>query len=105
MKDHIEEDDHIDNVVEDDGTNQLIHDSFNVRMDNNNGDDNESIDEFNDVHDIPLLEKAYENLYEGSKTNVLSPILLIMNLKVMNGLSNTSFTWMLRYVIYFITYI
>ena len=31
--DHIEEDDHTDNVVEYDGTNTLIHYSFNVRMD------------------------------------------------------------------------
>ena len=61
----IEEDDHIDNVVEYDGTNKLIHDSFNVRMDDD--DDNDNIDDFDDVHDIPLLEKAYERLYEGFK--------------------------------------
>ena len=48
------------------------------------GDDNENIDDFDNVHDIPLLDKAYEPLYEGSKTNILSAILLIMNLKVMN---------------------
>ena len=98
MTDDIEGDDHIDNIVEDDGTNQLIHDSFNVRMDNDNGDDNESIYECDDVHDIPLLDKAYETLYEGSKTNLLSAIFLIMNLKVMNGVSNISITRMLRYV-------
>ena len=62
-------------------------------------------DDFDDVHDLPLLEKAYEPLYEGSNTNLLSTIVLIMNLKVMNGLSNTSATQMLRYVIYSITYI
>ena len=87
--DHIEEDDHTDNVVEDDGTNALIHDSFNVKMDDDDDNDNENID---DVHDIPLLDKAYEPLYEGSKTNLLSAILLIMNFKVMNGLSNISIT-------------
>ena len=85
VNDHIKQDDHIDNVVEDDGTNTLIHDSFNVRMDD-------------DVHDIPLLDKAYEPLYEGSKTNLLPTVLLIMNLKVMNGLSNIAITRMLRYV-------
>ena len=69
VNDHIEEDDHTNNVVEDDGTHTLIHDSFNVRMD----------DDDDDVHDIPLLEKAYEPLYEVSKTNLLSTILLIMN--------------------------
>ena len=84
LNDHIEQDDHTDNVVEDDGTNTLIHDSFNVRMD----DDNENIDESDDVHDIPILDKEYKPLSEGSKRNFLSTILLIMNLKVMNGLSN-----------------
>ena len=33
VNDHIEEDDHTDNIVEYDGTNTLIHDTFNVRMD------------------------------------------------------------------------
>ena len=82
LNDHIEQDNHNDNVVEDDGTNTLIHDSFNVRMDYDDEYDNENIDDFDDVHDIPLLEKAYEPLYEGSKTNLPSAILLIMNLKV-----------------------
>ena len=57
-------------------------------MDDADDDDNENIDDFDDVQDIPLLEKAYEPLYEGYKTDLLSVILLIMNLKVMNGLSN-----------------
>ena len=76
----------------------LIHESFNVRMDDDDDDDNENIDDFDDVHDIPFLYKAHGPLYEGSKTNLLSAILLIMNLKVMNGISNISITWMLRYV-------
>ena len=97
VNDHIEQDDHADNVIEDDGTNTLIIDSFNIRMDDDYVD-NENDDEFDDVHDIPLLDKAYEPLYEGSKTNLVSTILLIMNLKVMNGLSNISITRMLRYV-------
>ena len=86
VNDRIEQDDHIDNVIEDDGTNTLIHDSFNVRMDDDDDVDNENYDDFDDVHDIPLLDKAYEPLYEGSKTNLLSNVLLIMNLKVMNSL-------------------
>ena len=98
VNDHIEQDDHTDNVVEDDGTNTLIHDSFNVRMDDDDVD-NENDNDFDDVHDIPLLDKAYEPLYEGSNTNLLSTILLIMNLKVMNGLSNIAITRMLRYLI------
>ena len=78
--------------------NTLIHDSFNVRMDDDDDNDNENIDDFDDVHDIPLLYKGNEPLYEGSKTNLLSFVLLLLNLKVMNGLSNISITWMLRYV-------
>ena len=49
-----------------------------------------NIDDFDDVHDLSLLEKAYKPLYEGSNKNIISAILLIMNLKVINGLSNTS---------------
>ena len=97
VNDHIEQDEHADDVIEDDGTNTLIHDSFNVRMDDNDAD-NENDDDFDNVHDIPLLDKAYEPLYEGSKINLFSTILLIMNLKVMNGLSNIAITQMLRYV-------
>ena len=67
----------------------LIH-IFNVRMDDY--DDDHENDEFDGVHDLPLLEKAYKTLSEGSNTNILSIILLITNLKVMNGLSNISVT-------------
>ena len=81
VNDYIEQDDHTDNVIEDDGTNTLIHDLFNVRMDDDddNDDDNENDDDFDDVHNIPLLEKAYKPLNEASNTNILSVILLIMN--------------------------
>ena len=67
-------------------------------MDDDHHHDHENIDDFDNVHALPLLEKAYEPLYEGYKTNILSAILLIMKLKVMNGLSNISITQMLRYV-------
>ena len=62
VNDHIRQDNHINNVIDDDGTNTLIYDSFNVRMDDA---DHENIDDFDDVHDLPLLEKEYEPLYEG----------------------------------------
>ena len=55
-------------------------------------------DKLHDIHDVPLLEKSQEPLYEGSTTNILSTILLLVNLKVLNGLSNTCFTQLLRYV-------
>ena len=75
-------------------------------VDNNddNDDYHENIDGFDDVHDLPLLEKEYKPLYGGSNTNLLSAILLIMNLKIMNDISNISVTRMLRYVKYSITY-
>ena len=84
VNDHIEEDDTTDTIIECNGTNTLIHDTFNVRMDDD--------DDFDGVHDLPLLDKAYKPLYEGSNTNLLSAILLIMKLKVMNGFSNISIT-------------
>ena len=87
VNDHIEEDDNTDNIVENDVTNTMIHDTFNVRMDdddNDDDDDDDENDEFDDVHDLPLLENAYNPLYEGSNTNILSVILLKMNLKVIN---------------------
>ena len=52
--------------------------------------------------DIPLLEKAHEPLYEGSQTTLLLAIVLLVNLKVMNGISNVTMSHILRYVIFFI---
>ena len=62
VNDHIEQDDHTNNVVEDDCTNTLIHDLFNVRMDVDDDVDNENDDDFDDVHNIPLLDKGNEPL-------------------------------------------
>jgi hypothetical protein len=98
VNDPMEEDDDANNTVEEDGTNILIQETFNnVGMD----DDDDQLD---GVFDIPVLEKATQPLYEGSKTSLLSAILLLVNLKVMNGLSNTCVTQLLRYVIYFVTF-
>ena len=55
-----------------------------------------------DSLDIPLLEKAHEPLYEGSQINLLSAIVLLVNLKVMNSISNVAMSCMLRYVIFVI---
>ena len=64
-------------------------------------DDSENIDDNENIDDdgIPLIDKAYEPLNEGSKTNLLFTILLIMKLEVMNGISNIAITCMLRYLI------
>ena len=57
-------------------------------------------DNQDDSHDVdPLLEKSHQPLYEGSKTNLLSAIMLLVSLKVLNGLSNTCLTQILRYAI------
>jgi hypothetical protein len=56
------------------------------------------------IYDEPVLEKANKRLYEGSRGNLLSATLLLVNLKVMNNLSNTCMTQILRYVICFISY-
>ena len=98
VNDHeMEEDDNANNTIEDDGTNTLIQDIFSVGMDDDR-------DDFDDVHDIPLFDRERQSLYEGSKTTRFSSILLLVNLKVVNVLSNICVTQILRYVIYFVTY-
>ena len=100
---HLDQNIEVDQVLNDDmdgdkvcDTNQeeeihrLIQDTFSP-MDEDNQDDS---------HDVgPLLEKSHQPLYEGSKTNLLFSIMLLVNLKVLNGLSNTRLTQILRYVI------
>jgi hypothetical protein len=85
-----------DNVIDtnqEDEIHRLIQDTF-APMDEDNQDD---------IHDVdPLLEKSRQPLYEGSTTNLLSSILLLVNLKVLNGLSNTCLTQILRYVMYYL---
>ena len=68
--------------------------------DHNDQDDDDDHDV--DVElDVPILEKAHKSLYEGSKTTLLTIVLLLLNLKVMNSLSNVTMTCMLRYAIFF----
>jgi hypothetical protein len=56
-------------------------------------------EKIDDIHDVPLIEKLQQPLYEGSRTNILSIILFLVKLKVLNGFSNTFLTQILRYVI------
>jgi hypothetical protein len=78
------------NIVEsDDGTNRLIQDIFSPIDEENN----------DDIYNVPFLEKEDQPLYEGSRTNILSTIMLPVNLKVLTGLSNTCLTEILRYII------
>jgi hypothetical protein len=73
-----------------DEIHRLIQDTFSP-MDEENQDDSHDVD--------PLLEKSRQPLYERSTTNLLSAILLLVNLKVLNDLSNTCLTQILRYLI------
>ena len=95
VSDPIEEDDN-NNIVQDDGTNELIQDLF------TQVNEDEDIDDID--LDVPLLDKENTPLYEGSRENIISATLLLVNLKVLKGLSNTCMTQIIRYVICFITY-
>jgi hypothetical protein len=82
--------DNVSDTNQEDDVRRLIQDTFDP-MDEDNQDDSHDVD--------PLLEKSRQPLYERSTTNILSVILLLVNLKVLNGLSNTCLTQILRYLI------
>jgi hypothetical protein len=82
--------DNVSDSNQEDEIHRLIQDTF-APMDEDNQDDNHDVD--------PLLEKSCQPLYEGSTINLLFAILLLVNLKVLNGLSNTCLTQILRYLI------
>jgi hypothetical protein len=84
------------NIFQDDGKNQMIQDLFG-HLDEDHGDSNDGI------YDEPLIEKENKLLYKGSRENLLSTTLMLVNLKVTNHLSNTCMTQILMYVICFIT--
>ena len=73
------------NIVQDDGTNQMIQDLFG-NPDEDHGDSSDGI------YDEPLIEKENKRLYKESREHLLSTPLLLVNLKVMNHLSNTCMT-------------
>jgi hypothetical protein len=78
------------NIVQDDGTNQMIQNLFS-HLDEDHGDNSDGI------YDESLLEKENKRLYKGSRENLLSTTLMLVNLKVTNHLSNTCMTQILRY--------
>ena len=79
------------------------NDTMEEDHDDEEHDDQDDDDDYDvDVElDVPILEKAQEPLYEGSETTLLAVVLLLVNFKVMNGLSKVAMTRMLRYVIFF----
>jgi hypothetical protein len=91
VNDSMEVDDN-NNIVQVDETNQMIQDLFG-HPDEDHGDSSDGI------YDEPLIEKENKRLYKGSRENILSTTLLLVNLKVTNHLSNTCMTQILRYVI------
>ena len=87
LNDPMDEDDVIDTNGEEE-INRLLQDTF-APLDEDN---------LHDFHDVPLLQKSQEHIYESSTNNILFVILLLVNLKVFTGLLNTCFTQLLRYV-------
>ena len=83
-------------IIEDDGTNQMIQDLFG-HPDEDHGNTSDGI------YDEPLIEKENKRLYKGSRENILSTTLLLVNLKVTNHFSNTCMIQILRYVICYFT--
>jgi hypothetical protein len=44
-----------------------------------------SMDEiYEDIHDLPLIDKAQKTLYKDSKINIIFSMLSLVNLKVRN---------------------
>ena len=92
----IEEDDSVpEDMIEENGIGASDVEAHNDGTRKSDNDDEDGLD-------IPLLEKAHEPLYEGSQTNLLLAIFFLVNLKVMNGISNVAMSFMLRYVIFVI---
>ena len=82
-------------MIEEDGIGAVDEDAHDDGTSTSDNDDEDGLD-------IPLLEKAHEPIYEGSQTTLLLAIVLLVNLKVMNGLSNVAMSRMLRYAIFII---
>ena len=55
---------------------------------------------YENIHDVPLVDKAKKALYKDSKTSLLSALLLLANLNVMNGISYTEMMMLLSYEIF-----
>jgi hypothetical protein len=75
--------DNVSDSSQEDEIHRLIQDIF-APMDEDNQDDSHDVD--------PLLGKSHQPLYEGSTIFFLSSILLLVNVKVLNGLPNTCLT-------------
>ena len=59
------------NIIENEKNNRLIHDTF-VAMDENAP----TCEIYEDIHDVPLIDKVQKPLYKDSKTSLLSALTL-----------------------------
>ena len=92
----MEEDDNVPkDMIKEDGIGASDEEAHNDGTSESNNNDEDGLD-------MPLLEKAHRPLYEGSQTTLLSSILLLVNLKFMNGISNVAMSHILRCVIFVI---
>ena len=87
----------LENRIEEDVTST-------TNEDDRNDDNCASNDDDEDKLDIPIIEKAYETFYQGSQTTLLFVVLLLVNFKVINGISNIEISRMLRYNVIFVIY-
>lgn len=87
-----------ENMIEEDVTGTTDEDD--------EDDDSHASDDDDDEEnpDTPIIEKTHEPLYQGSQTTLISAILLLVNLKVMNGISNVAISSMLRYNVIFVIF-
>jgi hypothetical protein len=69
-----------------DGIHSLIHATFSLM------DEDASMDDDARIHDKYIIDLSNKSLYIGSKTSIFSSILFLVNLKVLNSVSNTFFT-------------
>ena len=84
------------NLIENEWINRLINDTFVSTSENA-----DSYEIYENIHDIVFpINKRKKDLCKESKTSLLSNILFLVNLKVMNGISNTTVSQLLRYAIF-----
>ena len=88
----VDHDDSNETIHINDGTNQMLQELYG-ESDDDGGDSSDGI------YDVPLIERSSERLFEHSNATLLSATLLLVNLKVMNNLSNRCMTQLLRYAI------
>ena len=86
---HEPNEDVVDNQIEDEHMEEMIHDFFGAHVPTNNNENNER-------DETPLQDAAKTPLYEGSQYSILRACLELLNLQTMYGWSNASVTSLLK---------